>query len=93
MGRLMQTRSDELSDGNPTASSHPNSHGPNPVGSSRGAEVAPLDQDGTAIAPLAGMATQILLVALFTLFFATLAMSTVTVVKRFVDQARGHAPT
>jgi hypothetical protein len=48
---------------------------------------------GTAIAPLAGMAAQILLVALFALFFATLAMSTVTVVKRFVDQARGHAPT
>jgi hypothetical protein len=48
---------------------------------------------GTLIAPLARMAAQILIVALFTLFFATLAMSTVTVVKRFADQARGHAPT
>ena len=46
---------------------------------------------GTAIAPPAGMATEILIVALFALFFATLAMSTVTVVKRLADQARGHS--
>jgi hypothetical protein len=38
------------------------------------------------------MAAEILIVALFALFFATLAMSTVTVVKRLADQARGHSP-
>ena len=53
----------------------------------------PTGPGGTAIAPLGRMAAQILIVALFTLFFATLAMSTVTVVKRFADQARGHAPS
>jgi hypothetical protein len=83
MGRLMQTRTDEPSFRRPPRF---RKHACDPV-------PAAGRRRGTGIAPLAGMAAQILIVALFTLFFATLAMSTVTVVKRFADQARGHAPS
>ena len=51
------------------------------------------ERNGTPLAPLAAMAAEILVIVLCTMFFATLAMSTVTVIKRLYDQAHGHTPT